>query len=208
MPSAISLILDPSLGIDPITDTAIAASDENAIFLVKKDEIEDLTIKILQKGKKSIRTNLRPLVTEATIEESLLATPTFTITLHDPDWELLNSGALEGNVDINPGGIPRRWYRLDTYSVNNDEITLVFATRNAIFLTLHKRPYKTSRNKVTRAQFIQSLVRKVKIVRIPFFCPQVNEKQKIAKYSGETARKKARNRQQGFTSSDKITVKH
>jgi hypothetical protein len=213
MTSAVDLLANPNLDIDPITAHVSAArgkgDDELAHFHVGSEDIEKLVLK-MQKyttGGRAAYANVRQVVREAWIEDSIDKTPTFTITVYDPEWSLLNSGALDGAVDINPGGIPHRWYRLDAFDVNDDEISMTFATRNAIFLSMHKRPIKYSRGKVTRAEAMLALVRKVKAVKIDFYCPQLHKKQAQAKYTGTTEKKKADARAKGFTASDKITVK-
>jgi hypothetical protein len=213
MPAAIEFIQEPEIGIDPLTVATASlegySSDEIAPFRLRKQDIEDLIIKVQGFGSKgrARSQSIMGNVTECMIEDSIDQPNSVVVTVHDPDWDLLNSGALEFPVDINPGKLPHRWYRLDSYNVNDDDITLTFIVRNAIYLAGHKRPYSISRNKVTRAQFILTLLHHVKKTDIKLYCPQLKKKQKIAKFASDTERKNARNRGSGFTASDKITVK-
>jgi len=211
MPYADELIADPWLGIDPITASTTQGpydSDELRKFAISDTDIANLLVKVLNKGTKATRIDLRTLCTDAYFEDSIDKTPTFTVVVHDPDWELLNSGTLEKPIDLNPGSIPKLWYRLDGFEVNDDEITLTFATRNAVYLSYHKRPYKLSRGKVTRAEMILSMLKKVKVVDIPMYCPQLHKKQPTAKLTQteRTQRQRGNERAQGFTASDQIKV--
>lgn len=221
MPDANYLIENPEKGIDPITAyTASAAnyeSNELAKFRITDTDIEKLVVKVLgqatgkgKKAPKAERINLRANCLEAEFEDSIDKTPTFTMTIHDPDWSLLNTGTLEKPMDLNPGGLKGLWYRLDSFDVDDDRITLTFVTRNAVYLALHKRPVKASRGKVTRAEFILMLLHKVKVVKIRMYCPQLHKSQTTAKLtqSARTSRQRGDERAKGFTPSDKITVKN
>lgn len=214
MASAAEIVRNPRLDIDPITAQTASSDgytdDELAHFRIRHDEIRKLPVTIYNYGKKGTRakTNLRPHVTDAIFEDSIDKTPTFTVVIHDPSWDLLNTGALGHTIDLNPGKIPHRWYRLDSVAVADDDITLVFATRNAVLLSYKKRPHKANRKRVTRAQFIKSLLHDVKKTRIKFYCPQLNKKQKIRKTRFDSETTRSRGHEKGFTSSDKITVKH
>lgn len=211
MATAAELVAEPELDIDPITaETASGkgyTKDELEHFRIGHDDIEKLVIKIYSYGKKgrNVKKDLRRFITEAIFEDSIDQTPTFNITVHDPDWELLNTGALDNYVDINPTKNPQRWYRLGGFNVSDDEITLTFQVRNAVFLSQHHRPHKANRKKVTRAQFILSLVREVKKTRIKYFSPQLRVRQKVYKY--RTAKERRGLREKGFSDSDKITIK-
>jgi hypothetical protein len=140
-------------------------------------------------GSTSLDTEVRDVILDAEFEESIDATPTFTVTIYDPDWALLTSGALNKAIDMRIAGI--RWYRLNDIDINGSRITLTFVVRNAAYLMAHASPKKVTRragtgNKpkkgsATRAEFILILVRGVKKVTIPFYCKQLHQAQKIAK---------------------------
>src|SRR4051794_10567551 len=118
--SAVDLVADPSLGIDPITATTSSkqtgySNDELAHFRIGKDDMHSILATIYnfgEKGNQDIKRSLRRFLTDAVFEDSIDMTPTFTLTVHDPDWELINNGALEHTIDLNPGKTPHRWYRM------------------------------------------------------------------------------------------------
>jgi hypothetical protein len=212
MTTAQELLDNPGLGIDPITASASAYSDDELRhFHIGENDIQKILLKIYNfdgSGKKSITEDVRTVVLDAEFEDSIDATPTFTLTLHDPDWELLNTGALDHTIDINPGGLPRRWYRLNTVNVSDNTITLVFITRNAAYLSFHTKPYKISRSKMTRAQFILTMLNHVKKkgVKIKLFCPELEKKQPIAKTKPASKKSKDERRRPGFESDEKLEV--
>src|SRR5262245_45416998 len=188
MTSAAELLDNPWLDMESLNDVLAPSkggpSDMMAHFNLNEEDIRNLVVKVYGNGSKAattVKQNLRQFVTSAEFEDSIDKANTFTMTIHDPDWELLNSGALTVPVDINPGGIKHLWYRLDSYEVDNDDITLIFATRNAVYMEGHKKPFKVSRNKSTRAEFILMMIRKVKTTKIKLVCPELHKKQKIAK---------------------------
>jgi hypothetical protein len=211
--TAAEIVADPNLVIDPITAETSSkrgySDKEIAHFRLGHDDIKDIIVRIHSFGRKNTtKKNLRHFITDAVFEDSIDSTPTFTLSIHDPDWELLNTGALDEVIDVNPGKIPHRWYRLGQFSVQDDDITLTFLTRNAVYLTSRKRPHKSNRKKVTRAQFILGLVREIKKTKIKFFCPQLEKRQKTAttRFGSDTERKK--HRAKGFDQSDHIKVKN
>lgn len=125
---------------------------------------------------KRLDTDVRASVLDGNITDSIDVTPSINIVIHDPDWELLDSGALSRAIDIKVG---KRWYRLSTVEVDDDDITCTFIIRNAVYLMHHNRPRKVNRKKTTRAEFLLLLVRSVKKVRIKFVCKQLHKQQKI-----------------------------
>jgi len=211
MATAQELIDNPDLFLDPVTDPGPDKSDVNELLHMHlaDDDIRDIALKIYGVEKTALIQDIRSVVTDASFQDSITQANTLTLVLFDPDWELLNTGMLDHVIDINPGGIPHRWYRLDRVDVNDDTITLTFITRNAAYLSYHKRPYKISRNKVTRAEFILTLLHHVRKNNISFFCPQLHKVQKKATLSEAERSKKKRdaNRESGFSARANITVK-
>lgn len=184
-------------------ETTISKDRNHEMAHMSSDvDIERIYLDVV--GGKKLDTDVRDVVLSAEFEDSIDQTPTFKITIHDPDWALLNSGALDTAIDVRVA--PRRWYRLDAVEVDNDDITLTFITRNAAYLTYHKKRKVVSRSKVTRAQFIYSLVRSVKKVRIPFYCPQLDVRQPIAKLTESQRHSKDKKRKPGIPTSSEIRV--
>lgn len=156
--------------------------DDDELIHIKDVDLTALVFQIY--GKKKVFADIRDLVLDASFTEAIDETPSFTITLYDPDWELLNSGALETAIDIHVA--KRRWYRLDEIDVDDDNITLTFIIRNAVYMMMHNKRRHVSRNKATRAEFVLLLVKSVKKVKIKFYCPELHKKQPIAKFKGDT----------------------
>jgi hypothetical protein len=214
MTNAIDLVNNPELDITPLTtETSTVqaySNDEIAHFRIGHDDIKNLILNIYGFGGvkgKTVKTDIRPAVIDAVFEDSIDKSNTFTLTVHDPDWELLNTGALQERIDLNPGKIKNLWYRLDSVQVNDNELTLVFSTRNAVFLSYHRKPFKANRKHVTRAEFILTILRKVHTVKIPYHIPQLHVVQPLSKRT-ETQIEALHHRHPGFTASDKLTVKH
>jgi hypothetical protein len=168
-----------------ITASESAANDKSHELAHFHDtDIEHIYLNIV--GSTKLDTDVRANVIDAEFEDAIDATPSFTITLHDPDWHLLRSGALDEAIDLRIAGI--RWYRLNDIQIDGDDFTLVFIVRNAAYMMSHSRPKKVTRRagkykpkgpSATRAEFILMLVRAVKRVKIPFYCPQLHKAQKI-----------------------------
>lgn len=188
--------------------------DELAVFDLTQIDIQDLVAKIYNLGDVSPQTHkkittpsyLRDAIIDCVFEDAIDSTPTVTITVHDADWDLLNYRALNHTIDINPGSIKGRWYRLDAFDVNDEEITMTFATRNAVYLSYQKKPYAISRNKMTRALFILTLLHHVKKTRIKMYCPQLRVKQPIAKGEALTLNERKGSRSKGISHSDDVSL--
>jgi hypothetical protein len=190
-------------------NTANAGQDniDDEISHLKRDlDVTSIYLHILgDKKDKKRGANIKDLVVDAVFEESIDATPTFKLTVHDPEWRLLNSGALEHAIDIKVN--ERRWYRLDGIEVDDDDITLTFITRNAKYIMYHNKRVHVSRNKMTRAEFtVNKLVRSVKVTKIPVYCPELHKKQPIAKGDKETKTSSDAKRLPGSGKEDGYTV--
>ena len=114
---------------------------------------------------------------------------TLTVTILDPYWHLLDSGFFDtdedGNLDdldINYPENTLMWWRLHQVSVQAGFLmTLTFIPRLVAKLMALKGPVKVARSKKTRAEFIQSLVLKVKDESPSFVSHELHKKQPIAK---------------------------
>jgi len=67
------------------------------------------------------------------------------------------------------------------YQHQSQEVTLTFEDRIAYLLKRKHGERRASRAKVTRAQFVLSLLREVKLARPPFVCPELLVRQPIGK---------------------------
>jgi hypothetical protein len=215
-----TILLDSSTrAIDYLTQNVRAVptiTNGSNSFNAKPDDIDDelahmkadldldkIYLHVLGDAKDKKRgADVKGMVIDAVFEESIDATPTFTLTLHDPDWILLNSGALEHTIDVKIN--ERRWYRLDGIEVDDDTITLTFITRNAKYLMYHNARKRWGRGAHTRAEFVQMLATRVKVTRIPFYCPELHKKQPIAKGDTKTKAKSEEHRDKGVSGGFKV----
>lgn len=142
-----------------------------------------------------------------------------SITIHDQDRRILKSGMLQGEdgklraVDVRLDGM---YFRVVGVQKRGDDLVLLFEDRDVARLRAKKGPRKAaSRAKVTRAQYILTLVRSVKARKIPVVINELKKKQPIAPPSASQTRrlKKASardaerdaSRGSGFDSGTKVT---
>ena len=117
-------------------------------------------------------------VTDGTLERTIEGASTLTLTLDDSDRYLIRSGVFDRQIDLQFDGL---WWRLVKVSKVTDTLTLTFEDRAVAYLRQITKPRKASRSKMTRAEFALSLVREVKKGGgIPFVCPDLHAKQKVA----------------------------
>lgn len=174
---------------------------------VKRDSDIDLrriVLDVVAGGVESI--DVTDMVLDARIRDSMTFAPTFSLTVHDPEYALMNSKRLwrvDKNGDRQIRAIdlelePGRWYRLVKVSFNTAasgsgvDLKLEFEHRIIAWLRVHNKPLKVSRNAMTRAEFILKMVREIKREKIIFFCPELHKKQPIAKASDEEKRRRAK----------------
>lgn len=149
-------------------------------------------------------------ITGGELVRTIEGASTLTLTVHDPDRELIRSKGLQYAVDLQYDGT---WFRLVKMTKSGTEVTLTFEDRDVAYLRTHTKPRKVSRNKMTRAQFVRSLIREVQRNRIRFFCPEVNERQPIgktkqdAKPKARTPKTRADDKQRGLAKGAQLAVK-
>lgn len=102
---------------------------------------------------------------------------TLTIPLLDPDCRLLGSKLLETKFDVELDDL---WFRLAAIDRQGDLTTLTFEDREVAYMRKYDEPRKVLRSKVTRAEFILSMVKEVKEDRIPTFILELHKEQPIA----------------------------
>jgi hypothetical protein len=107
------------------------------------------------------------------------------LTVFDPDWLVEDSGVLDPNEDGRMNAVD---VVLDTMvfrlaqakrSDDPDQIDLVFEDRAVQLLRAHNRPMTASRGSMTRAQFIEKMVREVKTHPIPYYAPEKGRRQPV-----------------------------
>jgi hypothetical protein len=102
----------------------------------------------------------------------------------DESWEPLNAPDLIGRaVDLELDGVTFRLTKLH-YSDANTQLSLTFEDRVVYWLRRkggrNGPPRHANRKKVTRAQFIYSLIREIKAQKVPFVCPEMMTRQRVA----------------------------
>jgi hypothetical protein len=141
--------------------------------------------------------DIRAAITDGYIERTIDGASTLSVTIHDSDMVLLKSGLFgDGTedrfpaIDVNVDGL---WFRLVQISKSGSDIVLTFEDRWVAWLRLKKKPRKASRNDVTRAHFVRTLVREVKRNGgLEFYSPDIDKKRPIAKAKDPAERKKNR----------------
>jgi hypothetical protein len=123
------------------------------------------------------RVVLTPLITDATLEETIDGASTLTLTVHDYNRRLLRSKLVKTACTLE---LDRVSYRLVKVAHAENAITLTFEETAVNVLRGYDSPKKANRANTTRAQFVESLVREPKAYRIPFRCPERNVRQPIA----------------------------
>lgn len=141
-------------------------------------------------------------ITAADLERTIDGASTISLTCFDPDRVLLRSGVFDGAVDIELDGLH---FRLAAVSKSDDELQMTFEERAIALLRNKDKPLKVSRDQVTRAQFIQRLVREVKTYPIDFYSPDLKPEKPEPKK--KSTRQRAKTRSKGVASKANITVK-
>lgn len=156
---------------------------------------------------KSIVAHIDTEITDATIERTISGASTITIVCHDPLRRMQTKALKDDRIDVEIEGL---WFRLVHLSKSGEEATITFEDREVAEMRNPdtKGPEKAYRDKVTRAQFVKMLVRKVKNDRIPLYIPELNEVQPIAGGKHETTIKLDSTDQKGGKQSKGINGGH
>jgi hypothetical protein len=163
----------------------------------------------------------RGAITGIELERTIEGASTLTIVLRDPNGRLFSQWAKRmrplaptANQARDPVEVDEGWdpvlhpnivgramqveldgavFRLVgvSYQHQGQEVTLTFEDRIVYLLRRKKGERRASRAKVTRAQFILSLIREVKLTRPPFVCPDLTIKQPIDKADNKLSSRRA-----------------
>jgi len=187
----------------PITHRVKLPKKElDELNILRRDiDLDAVLLDIVQFKKYSI--DVRSSVTSAECELSIDGAHQLVIGVRDQNRKLQASGALDYAIDINIEGW---WWRLVKRQKSGDDLALTFEPRIVSYLRAHKKAKKASRNKVTRAEFILTLIRAVKKTRIKFYCPELHKKQPIGKPKERDERKQSDNREPGLDSDFYIDI--
>jgi hypothetical protein len=128
-------------------------------------------------GTRAKAAELRNSVTGMDLEMTIDGASTLTIKVSDWHRGLLRSQLLQEASWVNLDGVE---YTLSKISHDADELTLIFEETVVHLLRRYNEPKKANRDNTTRAQFIRGMVNEVRERRIPFSCPELNLKQRVA----------------------------
>lgn len=122
-------------------------------------DVKEVVLDIVKNTKKMRDLDITQVVTDGEIEESMDGASNIRFTIHDPDRELLNTGALDRAVDVNLNGL---YYRLVALEKNGSFLTLTFEDRVVAYLKSHNKVLRMNRGRMTRLEFCLYLIRQVK----------------------------------------------
>lgn len=149
--------------------------------------------------------DLTTALTDIAITDTIIGSSTLTLHLVDPEYALLDSGFFDadadGRLDVVEVNYPNGsdlWWRQTQVVIDwggVPTIEMIFMERTAVYLLEHHGPLKTSRAKVTRAEFLKMLCDHVKVSGgIEFISAELHKKQDFApdQPTSAKARKKAK----------------
>jgi hypothetical protein len=151
--------------------------------------------------------DVRTAVTDVVIEESIEGASALAMTIVDENQEILNSALLDHAVDVDVLGLE---FRLAAVNYQPPLLILTFEDRAVARLRLHDSPLRAARSKVTRAEFVQRMIREVRSERIPVYIPELHKRQPIGQRQ-ETKQDRATRSHQHvdvFPKGAIISVKH
>lgn len=119
-------------------------------------------------------------VSDVTVDRTIEGASTVLVEVEDRDYALLNSGRLSSRNDISIDGL---WFRLAQVTKSGTTLELAFEDREIAVLRTYNKPIKqglkTSRARITRAQFVLRMIREVKEFKIPYVIPELKKTQPI-----------------------------
>lgn len=143
------------------------------------DRIDTLGLDPIRKGIPTLP--VARSIIGARVSLTIEGAATLTLRIHDPKWVIERSELLQVGVDGRLTAIrvtvDALAFRLVKVSrVEPTVLELTFEDEVVALLRRHNKPLAASRNSMTRAQFIESLIREVKARDIPFFAPEKGRK--------------------------------
>lgn len=142
---------------------------------------EDVDLTSLYLNLKGSGVNIVEAVTDVQIERTVEGASTVTVSVLDRDLTLLNSGRLSARNDIEIDGL---FFRLAGVKLRGGrQLDLIFEDREVALLRTYSKPIKqslkTSRARVTRAEFVLRLLREVREEKIRYVIPELHKQQPI-----------------------------
>ena len=124
-----------------------------------------------------VRADLKQLTTDAELIQTIEGAGTLTLKVRDYDRKLLRSPLAEQRSTLSLDNVD---YTLVKVSHNADELTLIFESTACNLCRQYDKPKKANRDNTSRAQFIRGMIAEIRERRIPFQCPELNQKQPTA----------------------------
>src|SRR3954447_26201893 len=129
-------------------------------------------------------------IQDGTIDSTTQGAPTLTLSVLDPDGEMLNSDLFDRRIDLELDRVPFRLVQVSRQE--EDLLSLEFEHRLCSWLREHDTARKASRGTKTRAEFAYSLVLEVKKEHVVFISPDAHKKQPRAAEAVKTTSSKGR----------------
>lgn len=128
-------------------------------------------------------------ITSVTLEDTIEGSSTLTIRLADPTFELIEYFDIDRNgrldlIEVNYPEDTSHWWRLHQLGASANagsalQLELTFIERPVSMLMYQLGPKKTSRAKVTRAEFFRTLVKEIKKHPLRFESKELHKRQQI-----------------------------
>lgn len=176
----------------------------------------DVDIKNLLLDGETVDEDVHESILQANLERTMQGASTLTLVIHDPKRQLLESeflkprGTKDGVIPDIHAELDGLHFSLVKLAKSGKDFTLTFEDQEVAWLRKYTTPRKAARNRVTRAQFVQLLVQEVKEGRINFYCPELKERQPVARgapATRQTPQAAVTTRAHGFAPGARITVK-
>jgi hypothetical protein len=182
----------------------------------------ELAIESLVLNGQTLDAHASAAIKDIPYERSIEGASTVQLVLVDPDGDLLDSGLFSAAVDIElpspsaivpaGGGLPigsddPLGFRLVRIRTSGATLTLEFEDREVALLRAHKSLRHASRADVTRAEFIRSMVREVKVKTIRFWSPELHQSQPISSVRDIVTKKTKQDRRAPGFGSATVKVK-
>ena len=177
--------MSPILDREELAKLGAAVNTERA---AQKVDVSNFLLDVVRS--KGLDLDVAPAILSGNVRRTIEGASTVTIVIDDPRRRMINSGIFgDGTedhffaIDVQFDGF---WFRLCQVEKMGGEITLTFQDRVVSYLQLKNKARKVSRNKMTRAQFVRSMLKEVKATKISLVTlGQLNKKQPIEKLTAE-----------------------
>ncbi len=144
-------------------------------------QLADVTLGSLKLYGQEMDVRLEEAVTEGRVEQTIEGAPTIALTVFDPELELLKTNRfVNQKFDIK---LDNAWYRLVAVEKQGNLLTFTFEDRVIAWLRGYTKPRKAYRDKVTRAQFLLSLINEVTEGTVLVYVPELATVQPIRRTS-------------------------